>query len=165
MNLNEQIEKIVKANGASFYGTETVKEDGNTIYRVYITKEGGVKLDLCANISHELSVFFDVNPPMHGAYFLEVSSPGIERKLENPNHFISAVGERVKFKINGGDKEKGLITLADESGFRVKMFALNTVTSQKQKLILNGIKQNNILLGYYFIAFQNLPKQSLDSLF
>ncbi|CAA6806737.1 MAG: FIG000325: clustered with transcription termination protein NusA [uncultured Sulfurovum sp.] len=120
MNLNEQIEKIVKANGASFYGTETAQEDSNTIYRVFITKEGGVNLDLCAEISNELSVFFDVNPPMHGAYFLEVSSPGIERKLENPTHFISAVGERVKFKINGGDKEKGLIKSADETGFSIE---------------------------------------------
>jgi len=120
MSLNEQIEKIVNANGASFYGTETVQEDNNTIYRVYITKEGGVNLDLCADISHELSVFLDVNPPMHGAYFLEVSSPGIERKLENPTHFMSAVGERVKFKINGGEKEKGLITSADESGFSIE---------------------------------------------
>jgi len=119
MSLNNQIEKIVKANGADFYGTETVQEDGHTIFRVYITQEGGVKLDLCANISHELSVFFDVNPPMHGAYFLEVSSPGIERKLEEPRHFISAVGERVKFKIHGGDKEKGEITSADESGFTI----------------------------------------------
>jgi ribosome maturation factor RimP len=119
MSLNQQIEKIVKANGADFYGTETAQEDGNTIFRVYITQEGGVKLDLCADISHELSVFFDVNPPMHGAYFLEVSSPGIERKLEEPRHFISAVGERVKFKINGGDKEKGEITSADKSGFTI----------------------------------------------
>ena len=120
MSLNEQIEKIVKANGANFYGTETAQEDSNTIFRVYITKEGGVKLDLCADISHELSVFFDVNPPMHGAYFLEVSSPGIERKLEMTRHFISAVGERVKFKINGGDKEKGLMTTADEKGFTIE---------------------------------------------
>ena len=119
MSLNEQIAKIVKANGADFYGTETAQEDSNTIFRVFITKEGGVKLDLCADISHELSVFFDVNPPMHGAYFLEVSSPGIERKLENPSHFMSAIGERVKFKINGGEKEKGLITLADEKGFAI----------------------------------------------
>ena len=119
MNLNEQIAKIVKANGASFYGTETAQEDSNTIFRVYITKEGGVKLDLCADISHELSVFFDVNPPLHGAYLLEVSSPGIERKLENSIHFISAVGERVKFKINGGDKEKGIITSADETSFTI----------------------------------------------
>jgi len=120
MSLNEQIEKIVNANGADFYGTETAQEDSNTIFRVYITKEGGVKLDLCADISHELSVYFDVNPPMHDAYFLEVSSPGIERKLEMAKHFISAVGERVKFKINGGDKEKGLITSADEKGFTIE---------------------------------------------
>jgi len=120
MNLNEQIEKIVKANGASFYGTETAQENDMTIFRVYITKEGGVKLDLCAEISHELSVFFDVNPPMHGAYFLEVSSPGIERKLENATHFMSAIGERVKFKINGGDKERGLMTSADEKGFTIE---------------------------------------------
>ena len=121
MSLNEQIAKIVKANGANFYGTETVQEDSNTIFRVYITKDGGVKLDLCADISHELSVFFDVNPPMHDAYFLEVSSPGIERKLENPEHFISAVGERVKFKINGGDKVKGLILSADKTGFVITL--------------------------------------------
>jgi len=121
MSLNEQIAKIVKANGANFYGTETVQEDSNTIFRVYITKEGGVNLDLCADISHELSVFFDVNPPMHDAYFLEVSSPGIERKLENPEHFISAVGERVKFKINGGDKVKGLILSADKTGFVITL--------------------------------------------
>jgi ribosome maturation factor RimP len=120
MSLNEQIEKIVKANGADFYGTETVQENDSTVFRIYITKEGGVKLDLCAEISNELSVFFDVNPPMHGAYFLEVSSPGIERKLELPKHFISAVGERVKFKINGGDKERGLITSADNSGFTIE---------------------------------------------
>jgi len=120
MSLNDQIAKIVKANGASFYGTETAQEDGHSIFRVYITKEGGVSLDLCAEISNELSPFLDVNPPMHGAYFLEVSSPGIERKLENSIHFMSAIGERVKFKINGEGKEKGLITSADETGFSIE---------------------------------------------
>jgi len=120
MSLNEQIEKIVKANGASFYGTETVQENDTTIFRVYITKEGGVTLDLCAEISNELSVFFDVNPPLDGAYYLEVSSPGIERKLENPTHFMSAIGERVKFKVHGGEKERGVITSADDTGFTIE---------------------------------------------
>ena len=120
VSLDEQIAKIVKANGANFYGTETIQEDGNTIFRVYITKPEGVTLDLCADISRELSPFLDVNPPMHGAYFLEVSSPGIERKLQTPQHFMAAIGERVKFKVNGGDKEKGKITSADESGFTIE---------------------------------------------
>jgi len=121
MSLNEQIAKIVKSNGANFYGTETLKEDGNTIFRVYITKEGGVDLDLCAKISNELSPFLDVNPPLDGAYYLEVSSPGIERKLENPTHFMSAIGERVKFKVHGGDKLRGILKSADERGFVVEI--------------------------------------------
>ena len=119
MSLDEQIAKMVKANGANFYGTEIISDGDNSIFRVFITNEGGVSLDLCAEISNELSPFLDVNPPMHGGYYLEVSSPGIERKLENPSHFISAVNERVKFKIHGGDKEKGLITSADEHGFTI----------------------------------------------
>ncbi len=129
MSLDKQIEKIVKSNGANLYGTEIVKDDGNTIFRVYITKKDGVSLDLCAEISNELSPFLDVNPPMHGAYYLEVSSPGIERKLETPTHFMSAIGERVKFKINGGDKEKGLIISANENGFVVKI--------NKEKVLFN----------------------------
>ncbi|NEW60141.1 ribosome maturation factor RimP [Sulfurovum sp. bin170] len=121
MSLDEQIGKIVKANGANFYGTETAQEDSNTVFRVFITREGGVSLDLCAEISNELSPFLDVNPPMHGGYYLEVSSPGIERKLENSTHFMSAIGERVKFKIHGGDKEKGLILKADKTGFTITL--------------------------------------------
>ena len=121
MSLNSQIEKIVKANGANFYGTETVIDGDHTIYRVYITKQGGVSLDLCAEISNELSPFLDVNPPIDGSYFLEVSSPGIERKLENPIHFISAIGERIKFKVNGADKQKGILKSADENGFVVEI--------------------------------------------
>ncbi len=121
MSLNRQIEKIVKFHGANFYGTETINESGNIIFRVYITKEGGVDLDLCAEISNELSPFLDVNPPVDGTYYLEVSSPGIERKLENPTHFMSAIGERVKFKINGGNKTKGVIISANENGFEVEI--------------------------------------------
>ncbi len=121
MSLNEKIANIVKANGANFYGTETIQEDNNTIFRVYITKEGGVSLDLCADISNELSPFLDVNPPVNGAYYLEVSSPGIERKLENPTHFKSAINERIKFKVIGKDKEKGILKSADNSGFVVEI--------------------------------------------
>ncbi len=116
MNLENQIAKIVEAGGAEFYDTETVTEGDNTIYRVYITKEGGISLDLCAQISNELSPFLDVNPPMGGKYFLEVSSPGIERKLTKPQHFKSAIGEKIKLKVLGVDKLKGVLKSADNQG-------------------------------------------------
>ena len=120
MNLETQIAKIIEANGAALYDTEIVTEFDETIYRVLITKTGGVNLDLCATISHELSPFLDVHPPMSQAYRLEISSPGIERKLTKPVHFQNAIGEKVKLKIVGGDKLKGTLISADNDGIVVE---------------------------------------------
>ncbi len=120
MNLEEQIEKIVRSHGAEFYDTEIVKENDQTIYRIYITQEGGVDLDTCAEISNDVSPLLDVHPPVSGNYFLEVSSPGIERTLKKPRHFRSAVGERVKLKIAGGEKKRGILQSADEEGIVLK---------------------------------------------
>jgi ribosome maturation factor RimP len=120
MNLEEQIAKIIQANGAEFYDTETATEADQTVYRVFITHPDGVTLDLCATLSHELSPFLDVHPPMSGKYFLEVSSPGIERKLTKPRHFQQAIGERVKLKVPGQDRLKGTIVSADDKGVIVE---------------------------------------------
>jgi ribosome maturation factor RimP len=120
MSLDNEIAKIVKANGAEFYDSETVTELDETIFRVYITKEGGVDLDLCADISNALSPFLDVHPPVGSAYRLEVSSPGIERKLKKPEHFKGAVGENVKLKVPGQDRLKGILKSADETGITVE---------------------------------------------
>ncbi|WP_415407387.1 ribosome maturation factor RimP [Sulfurovum sp. CS9] len=120
MNLETQIAKIVEANGAALYDTEVVTEFDETIFRVLVTKVGGVSLDLCATISHELSPFLDVHPPMSERYRLEISSPGIERKLTKPVHFKNAIGEKVKLKITGEDKLKGILKSADNDGIVVE---------------------------------------------
>ncbi|NPA60972.1 MAG: ribosome maturation factor RimP [Epsilonproteobacteria bacterium] len=120
MGLSGQIEKIVESNGAYLYDIETIQDSGETIFRVYVTKAGGVNLELCAEISNEISPLLDVHPPLSGRYFLEVSSPGIERKLKKPNHFKSAVGERLKFKYDG-ERLKGILTKADDNGLFIKI--------------------------------------------
>ena len=120
MNLEQQIANIVRANGAEFYDTETASEGEQTIFRVYVTKEGGISLDLCAEISRELSPLLDVTPPMGGKYTLEVSSPGLERKLTKPKHFKNSIGEKIKFKIIGVDKGKGTLISADETSITVE---------------------------------------------
>jgi len=120
MNLDTQIAKIIEANGAALYDTEVVTEFDETIFRVLVTKVGGVNLDLCADISHELSPFLDVHPPMNGQYRLEVSSPGIERKLTKPVHYQNAIGEKVKIKVPGEERIKGVLKSADSNGFVVE---------------------------------------------
>ncbi len=120
MNLKQQIEKIVLANDAKLYDIETVTNGEESIYRVYITKKEGINLDLCAEISRELSPLLDVNPPMAGKYILEVSSPGINRKLSIPKHFIQSIGDKVKVKILGGEKLKGILLEADDKGIVIE---------------------------------------------
>ena len=120
MNLETQIAKIIEANDAALYDIEIVTEFEETIFRILVTKVGGVSLDLCATISHELSPFLDVHPPMSQQYRLEVSSPGIERKLTKPVHFKNAIGEKVKLKITDGDNLKGVLKSADNDGIVVE---------------------------------------------
>jgi ribosome maturation factor RimP len=120
MALEQDIENIVKSYGARVYDIETTKEFDDTIYRVYILKDGGVSLDLCVDISRDISPLLDVEAPVSGDYRFEVSSPGIERKLTKPRHFINSVGEKVKVKVLGGTKLKGTLKSADENGIEVE---------------------------------------------
>jgi ribosome maturation factor RimP len=120
MSQTEQIAKIVQANGAKLYDTEVVSEFDETIFRVYVTKESGINLDDCANISNDLSPFLDVHPPVGGAYRLEVSSPGLERKLSKPEHFANAIGERVKLKVPGQDRLKGILKSANDDSIVIE---------------------------------------------
>ncbi|EFK95950.1 conserved hypothetical protein [sediment metagenome] len=119
-DIYDNIEKIIQSLGASLYDIEVVSEFDETIFRVMITKQGGVNLDDCAEVSRELSLFLDVNPPIENEYRLEVSSPGIERKLINPKHFIQSIGEKVKLKIAEVGQVVGLLKDANEKDITVE---------------------------------------------
>ncbi len=120
MNLEESIKLAVESLGASLYDITTVREHDRNIFRVLVTAEGGVTLDKCAEISRMISPILDVDEPMSGEYILEVSSPGIERKLKKKEHFISSVGEKVRVKDFATDIYKGELIFADEEKIVLK---------------------------------------------
>jgi len=111
--LKNVIKNIVEDNGCELYDIEETQEGDNKFYRVYITKPGGVSLNDCAAINNLLSPIFDVEDPVEGRYFLEVSSPGIERKLTKKEHFEKSIGENVKVTTNEGKKIKGMLKSFD----------------------------------------------------
>ena len=100
---SESFKKVVEDCGVSLYDTEIVSEGESKIVRVYIMSEGGVSLDQCSKVTKIISPILDLDPPVGGRYTLEVSSPGIERKLISKEHFKYAVGENVKVTIQDGD--------------------------------------------------------------
>ncbi|RXJ77763.1 ribosome maturation factor RimP [Aliarcobacter skirrowii] len=121
MNLEEQIKLIVENSGLNLYDIVTTKEHDRNIFRVIVTSKDGVNLDKCAEISRVISPLLDVEEPMGGKYNLEVSSPGIERKLKKIEHFIASVGEKVKVKNIDTEVFKGELIFADENKIVVKI--------------------------------------------
>ena len=74
---------------------------GRQILRLYIDKGGGVSLDDCTAISRAVSTALDVEDPIEGTYDLEVSSPGLDRPLKAPEHFLKFLGSKVRVKTFG----------------------------------------------------------------
>jgi ribosome maturation factor RimP len=120
MSLEESIKLAVESLGANLYDIVSTRENDRNIFRVYITCEGGVNLDKCAEISRMLSPILDVEEPMGGVYNLEVSSPGIERKLRKTEHFKASIGENVRVKDLATDIFKGKLISADDEKIVVK---------------------------------------------
>lgn len=120
MSLEESIEMTVKSCGVELYDITTAKENDKNIYRIYITSKDGVSLDKCAEVSRLISPILDVEEPMSGNYNLEVSSPGIERKLKKLSHFKASVGEKVKIKDIATEVYKGELLSADDEKIVIK---------------------------------------------
>lgn len=120
MNLEETIEMTVKGCGVELYDIVTTKENERNIFRIYISSNDGISLDKCAEVSRLISPILDIEEPLHGKYNLEVSSPGIERKLKKPRHFISSVGSLVKIKDFEKNVLQGKLLSADENEIKVE---------------------------------------------
>ncbi|WP_141080704.1 ribosome maturation factor RimP, partial [Campylobacter lanienae] len=69
-----------------------------------------VSLDDCEIVSKLLSPIYDVMPPVSGDWVLEVSSPGLERKLSKIDHFAKSIGEMAKVALNDKSQIVGKIT-------------------------------------------------------
>ena len=114
MTLEEQIKLTVEGCGVALYDIAQVRENDNNIYRIYITSPDGINLDKCEEVSRMIAPILDLDEPMRGKYFLEVSSPGIERKLKTLDHMKASVGELIKGKEYSTEKFDGKLLSVDE---------------------------------------------------
>ncbi|MUK89877.1 ribosome maturation factor RimP [Ornithinibacillus sp. L9] len=104
----ELVKPILEDKNLELVDVEYVKEGKNWFLRVYIDKEGGVDITECGEVSEKLSEKLDEVDPIKEAYFLEVSSPGVERPLKTKEDFASNVGSNVYIKLYepiDGEKE------------------------------------------------------------
>jgi ribosome maturation factor RimP len=116
--LNALIEPVVIGLGYQLWGIEKVQQGRRVTLKIYIDAKDGVTIEDCAKVSRQVSGLLDVEDPISGDYLLEVSSPGIDRRLFKPEHFNLCKGEKIQVTLRqafeGQRKWKGVLCGLDE---------------------------------------------------
>ena len=126
-------EPIANENGLEIYDVEFKKEGSDYFLRVFIDKEEGVSIDDCEAVSRPLSDALDEADPISEGYYLEVSSPGIERQLKRQQDFDRFCGENISVKlfraVNGTkqltaklvSRTEDVLTVETEAGEKIEI--------------------------------------------
>lgn len=141
-------ERIGNQHGVEIVDAELMGGGIHRVLRVYIDKPEGVTLDDCQNVSHELGEVLDAEDVVPGAYTLEVSSPGVDRKLTKAKDFERFVGQKVKVAlkqaVDGSKRVEGVLE-AFSNDVATLTVAQGKNKEPKQVLIeLNQIDKANL---------------------
>lgn len=101
------IEDIINNLGYDLYDVYYVKEGPDYFLRIVIDNEEGINLDDCEKVNNAINDVLDEADYIKEQYFLEVSSPGLERVLRKDKHFQSQIGNEIVLKLfKAIDKQK-----------------------------------------------------------
>ena len=93
------VEPIIEEIGYELYDVEYAKEGKNYFLRIFIDNEKGIDLNDCEKVNDSITDILDKENYIKEQYFLEISSPGIERVLRKDKHLEKNIGEEVTIKL------------------------------------------------------------------
>ena len=114
----ELIAGYLQAEGLELDDLEMVGQGRGPVLRVTVDQDGGIGVDRLAETSRGLSRLLDDDERLQKSYTLEVTSPGLERKLRRPRHYAKSTGREVVVKthkeIDGERAHRGTLHAADD---------------------------------------------------
>jgi ribosome maturation factor RimP len=123
--LTRLLEPTVERLGYELADLELRLSGRDSVVRVFIDKPQGVGLEDCEAVSRQVSAVLDVEDPVPGHYVLEVSSPGLDRKLTKPAHYRRYVGDDVRVQlrvpVDGRKKFRGKLLAASEDTIQIEV--------------------------------------------
>ncbi|MBQ9657848.1 MAG: ribosome maturation factor RimP [Clostridia bacterium] len=128
-NIENRVETLLKNKieeiGYELYDVEYAKEGKNYFLRIFIDSINGINLEDCEKVSNEINDMLDEANIISDQYFLEVSSPGIEKILRKDKHVEGNIGKEVEIKLfkkdeNGKKEYKGKIKTFDEQKIKIE---------------------------------------------
>jgi ribosome maturation factor RimP len=137
-NINQLVRPVAEELNYEIYHIEFVRENGEYYLRIYIDKDGGgITLSDCEAVSRRVSSIMDEVDPIKDPYFLEVSSPGLNRGLFTENHYNRQIGKEIQVKLNkaldGKKNIKGILKEVNEDSIVLESENLITIPKDKIK--------------------------------
>jgi ribosome maturation factor RimP len=121
----ELVEPVLEDMGFRLVRVSMSRRDGGTIQIMADRAGGAINVDDCAHISRRISPLLDAHDPIEGRYFLEVSSPGIDRILVRPSDFEEWAGYEVKVElkelIDGRKRFRGILEGYEDGEMRLRV--------------------------------------------
>ena len=101
--MNESLERLLEpvlvGLGCRLWGMEQLTQGKQSTLKVYIDSDDGVGVEDCVRVSRQISSLLDVHDPFDGRYTLEVSSPGLDRRLFTKSQFEEFVGATIRVRL------------------------------------------------------------------
>ncbi|MBP3255877.1 MAG: ribosome maturation factor RimP [Clostridia bacterium] len=137
--VEELIKKPIEDLGYSLYDVQYAKEGKDYFLRIFIDNENGIDLNDCEKVSNGINDLLDSADYIKEQYFLEVSSPGVERVLRKDNHLQENIGNDVEIKLfkplDGKKEYIGTLNSFDESNIFIEEDRLITIERKNISLI------------------------------
>lgn len=137
--IEEKVESLIKEKieniGYELYDVEYVKEGKNYFLRIFIDKPEGIDLNDCEKVNDEINELLDAKDYIKEQYFLEVSSPGIERVLKKDKHLQASIGKEINIKLfkkdeNGNKEYQGILKKFDTENIYLE----NEITIERKNI-------------------------------
>jgi ribosome maturation factor RimP len=141
--VREIVDRVAQSSGLEVVEVELHGGGKARMLRVYIDKPGGVTHEDCANFSREVGTIFDVEDAVPGGtYLLEVSSPGLDRKLSKPEDYQRFAGSLVKLMtrdpVNGNRHFEGRLKVFHNG--RLSLELTGRKQSKKRRAVEPGME-------------------------
>jgi len=143
--IREMAERVATSEGLHLVDVELKGGNSNALLRIYIDKAGGVSHADCALVSEQMSAMLDVEDLFPGRYTLEVSSPGLDRKLSRPSDFTYFAGRRVRVVLKEAPGDQRVLE-GRLAGFENGRVRLDLGNQGLQELDLDNIRKAQLVV-------------------
>jgi ribosome maturation factor RimP len=144
--IREMAGRVVVSEGLTLVDVELKGGRTNQLLRIYIDKPEGVSHGDCQVVSEQMSALLDVEDPFPGRYTLEVSSPGLERKLEKARDYEYFAGRKARLILREPMNDGNKVLEGRLAGFEAGRVRLDLGGGQIRELELSNIAKARLVL-------------------